>query len=52
VKVVTILKHKKKNMKSKYFTPDIEDLRVGYECEWKDCYEDSWIKKVNILGKK
>lgn len=21
-------------MENKYFTPDIEDIRVGYECEW------------------
>ena len=28
------------NTENKYFTPDIEDIRVGYECE-----EGSWDSK-------
>ena len=27
-------------MENKYFTPDIEDLHIGYECELKET--DSW----------
>lgn len=23
-------------MENKYYTPEIEDLRVGYECQWND----------------
>lgn len=32
-----------KNLKKddKYFTPSIEDIRVGYECEWKTCKEET-----------
>jgi len=32
-------------MENKYYTPSIEDIRVGYECEWKDCDEHTWEKK-------
>lgn len=32
-------------MESKYFTPDIEDIRVGYECEIKN-EDDKWISKT------
>jgi len=31
-------------MKNKYFTPNIEDLYVGYECEIKEVVEDSNTK--------
>lgn len=28
---------------NKYFTPDIEDIRVGYKCEWRNSNEeDIW----------
>jgi len=33
----------------KYYTPDISDLRVGYECETKDCSDsryDNWAKTI------
>ena len=26
----------------KYFTPDISDIRIGYECEWMDSRTD-WV---------
>lgn len=29
-------------MENKYFTPDIEDIRVGYECEVAYLHEDNW----------
>lgn len=33
-------------MDNKYFTPDIEDVRIGYECEWQSRPpdENSWGK--------
>lgn len=40
----------------KYFTPSIEDIHVGYECEVKDpigFHEELWQKQIldkNILG--
>jgi hypothetical protein len=38
-------------MEDKYYTPSIEDLRVGYECEWikdhnKECSDDNLVKIV------
>jgi hypothetical protein len=32
-------------MENKYYTPDISDLHIGYECEWKDCDEYAFEKK-------
>lgn len=31
-------------MEQKYFTPDIADIRVWYECEWKRYSSDDWNK--------
>ena len=31
-------------MEQKYFTPDITDIRVGYEFEWKRYSFDDWNK--------
>ncbi len=31
---------------NKYFTPSIEDIRVGYECEYKN--RKNWVKTVLI----
>ena len=31
-------------MNDKYFIPDIEDIRIGYEMEGKIYNEDKWIK--------
>ena len=38
-------------MENKYFTPDIEDIRVGYECEiWWCCGEPrEWVKTIATL---
>ena len=35
-------------MKDNYYTPDIEDLRVGYECEIRNnaSANDHWIKGI------
>lgn len=33
-------------MENKHFTPEIKDLRVGYECEMKVYNEDRWVKLV------
>lgn len=35
-------------MENKYFTPSIEDIRVGYECEIypNKGYEDTWIPTI------
>lgn len=41
-------------MENKYFTPDIEDIRVGYECEifWNYNYlpENEWCKVKALEG--
>ena len=38
-------------MKNKYFTPDIEDICIGYELEinWNRAYEEKWVPiKVSV----
>ena len=38
-------------MENKYFTPDIEDLCIGYELEmnWNRAYEEKWVPvKISI----
>lgn len=34
--------------KNKYFTPELEDIRVGYECEmnWDRGYNETWVPLV------
>lgn len=41
----------KENPDNQYFTPNIEDIRVGYECELLDASppEDDW--KIHIISK-
>lgn len=34
------------SVENKYFTPDIEDIRVGYECEMKYRRDGEWEKFV------
>ncbi len=37
-------------MESKYYYPDIEDIKVGYECEIKMSYNKEWIKiKADVI---
>lgn len=33
-------------MENKYFTPDIEDIRVGYECEYRVGEKYDWNKHI------
>ena len=41
---------KKKDMENKYFTPSIEDIRVGYECEVNmgliPGFREGWNKEI------
>ncbi len=35
---------------SKYFTPEIEDIRVGYECETRVEPYPNWVKSIIATG--
>jgi hypothetical protein len=34
----------------KYFTPDLEDIKVGYECEWKDIRGYEGLYQISNTG--